>query len=82
MQVDPKVSFWLGVIVTALIGIGGGTVSLTHAIPSDWIPSVTAWCNILSFFGSAALTALHGFSSGNSGPLVGAPSVPPKPPAP
>jgi hypothetical protein len=46
MQFDPKVSFWLGVVVTALIGIGGGTVSLTHAVPPDWIPTVVAWCNI------------------------------------
>jgi hypothetical protein len=73
MQIDPKISFWLGVVVTALIGIGGGTVSLTHAIPPAWIPTVVAWCNILSFLGSAVLTALHGFASGNSGPLVGTP---------
>lgn len=72
MQIDPKISFWLGVVVTALIGIGGGTVSLTHAIPPAWIPTVVAWCNILSVLGSAMLTALHGFASGNSGPLVGA----------
>jgi len=76
MQFDPKVSFWLGVVVTALIGIGGGTVSLTHAVPPDWIPTVVAWCNILSFVGSGALTALHGFSSGSSGPFVAAPPSP------
>jgi hypothetical protein len=75
MQFDPKISFWLGVFVTALIGIGGGTVSLTHAVPPDWIPAVVAWCNILSFLGSAVLTALHGFSSGNSGPFVPAPTA-------
>lgn len=75
MQIDPKISFWLGVVVTALIGIGGGTVSLTHAVPPAWIPTVVAWCNILSFLGSAVLTALHGFASGNSGPLVGAPDA-------
>jgi hypothetical protein len=75
MQFDPKISFWLGVFVTALIGIGGGTVSLTHAVPPDWIPTVVAWCNILSFLGSAVLTALHGFSSGNSGPFVPAPTA-------
>lgn len=40
MRFDPKISFWLGVFVTALIGIGGGTVSLTHAVPPDWIPTV------------------------------------------
>jgi hypothetical protein len=70
MQVDPKLSFWLGIVVTAIIGLAGGTVSFTGAIPADWIPAVTAWLRILSFVGSATLTALHGYSSGQSGPLT------------
>jgi hypothetical protein len=70
MQFDSKFSFWFGIAVTALIGIGSGSVSLTNALPPDWIPYVVAWTKILSFFGSAILTAMHGFSSGGSGPFV------------
>jgi hypothetical protein len=82
MQFDPKFSFWLGVVVTAMIGIAGGTVHLTNAIPADWIPAVTAWASLLAFFGSALLTAMHGYSSASAGPLV-TPSIPPAPaPAP
>ncbi len=70
MQFNPKFAFWLGVGVTIVIGIGGGVVSLTHAIPDTWIPTVTADCNLLAFVGSAVLTAMHGYSSNQSGPLV------------
>jgi hypothetical protein len=70
MQINPNLSFWLGIVLTAIIGLGSGTVSFTGAIPADWIPAVTAWLKIISFFGSAILTALHGYSSGQSGPLT------------
>src|SRR5258708_5117853 len=79
MQFDPKFSFWFGIIVTALIGIGSGSVSLTNALPPDWIPYVIAWTKILSFFGSAILTAMHGFSSGSSGPFVAPAAAAPAP---
>jgi len=78
MQFDPKFSFWFGIAVTALIGIGSGSVSLTNALPPDWIPYVVAWTKILSFFGSAILTAMHGFSSGGSGPFASPAAAPPK----
>src|ERR1700681_988372 len=78
MQFDPKFSFWFGIAVTALIGIGSGSVSLTNALPPDWIPYVVAWTKILSFFGSAILTAMHGFSSGSSGPFVSPAAAAPK----
>src|ERR1700704_3065533 len=70
MQFNPKFNFWLGVVVTAMIGIAGGTVHLTHAIPDAWIPAVTAWASLLAFFGSGVLTALPGVSASQSGPLV------------
>jgi hypothetical protein len=82
MQFNPKFSFWLGVVVTAMIGIAGGTVHLTNAIPADWIPAVTAWASLLAFFGSGLLTAMHGLSSPQSGPLVSQPGLPPVPRAP
>jgi hypothetical protein len=78
MQFDPKFSFWFGIAVTALIGIGSGSVSLTNALPPDWIPYVVAWTKILSFFGSAILTAMHGFSSGGSGPFASGAAATPK----
>jgi hypothetical protein len=81
MQFDPKFCFWFGIAITVLIGIGSGSVSLTNALPPDWIPYVVAWTKILSFFGSAILTAMHGFSSGSSGPFV-SPSAAPAPKAP
>lgn len=70
MTVDPKVTFILGIIVTIAVGIGGGSVQLTHAIPADVIPVVQAWNNIIGFAGTAVLTALSGMSSNKSGPLV------------
>lgn len=81
MQFDPKFSFWFGVAITALIGLGSGTVSLTNALPADWIPYVIAWTKILSFFGSGLLTAMHGYSSGNSGPFVTPSAATPMPTA-
>ncbi len=68
--VNPCISFWLGVAVTILVGIGGGSVSLTNVVPEAWVPTVHAVSNLLGFIGTAILTALHGISSGQKGPLV------------
>jgi len=77
MQFTPKIGFVLGILVTIEIAVSSGTLSLTHAVPADWIPSVTAWSGILAFMGSTVLTFLHGYSSGDVGPLVKAPPMPP-----
>lgn len=71
MSVDPRVSFWLGVVVTVTLAVGNGTVTLTHAIPDSWIPVVVAWNQLLAVLGSAILTALHGVSAPHRGPLLG-----------
>lgn len=70
MTVDPKITFVLGILVTIAVGIGGGAVQLTHAIPADYIPVVQAWNNIIGFVGTAVLTALTGISSAKTGPLT------------
>jgi hypothetical protein len=70
MQFNPKIGFVLGILVTIEIAVSSGTLSLTHAVPADWIPTVTAWSGILAFMGSTVLTFLHGYSSGEVGPLV------------
>jgi predicted benzoate:H+ symporter BenE len=69
-RINPTFSFWLGVVTTIMIGIGGGTVHLTHMVPDAWIPSITAWAMFGAFVNSAVLTALHGMSSNQSGPLT------------
>jgi hypothetical protein len=70
MQFNPKLGFVLGILVTIEIAVSSGTLSLTHAVPAAWIPTVTAWSGILAFIGSTVLTFLHGYSSGDIGPLV------------
>jgi hypothetical protein len=77
MQFNPKIGFVLGILVTIEIAVSTGTLSLSHAVPDAWIPTVIAWSGILAFIGSTVLTFLHGFSSGDVGPLVKAPPVPP-----
>jgi hypothetical protein len=75
MQFNPKIGFLLGILVTIEIAVSSGTLSLTHAVPATWIPAVTAWSGILAFIGSTLLTFLHGYSSGDVGPLVAPPRV-------
>lgn len=70
MQFNPKIGFILGILVTIETAISGGLLNLTNAIPDAWIPAVHAWASILAFGGSAILTALHGYSNGQTGPLV------------
>ena len=74
-NIDPVVRFWIGMVVTAAIGISQGTLNLTHAIPPDYIPYVTAWSGIISFVGSAALTALNGAATTTSSRVASAASV-------
>lgn len=68
--VSPKVSFWLGCVVTLCAAVSGGQLGLDHAIPADWIPTVKAWNGIVGFGGAALLTTLHAVSSREGGPLT------------
>ncbi len=76
MQFNPKIGFYLGILVTIEIAVAGGTLGLTNAVPQDWIPHIVSWAGILAFIGSTILTFLHGYSSGQVGPLVSAPTPP------
>lgn len=76
IHIDPVVRFWIGVVVTIAIGISSGALVLTHAIPVDWIPVVTAWCGIISFTGSAILTALNGMATTDQSRLASAAAIP------
>jgi hypothetical protein len=75
-HVDPSVRFWIGVAVTVAIAISGGTLSLTNAVPKDWIPTVTAWSSIIAFLGSSVLTALNGLGSTVASRIASAAAVP------
>ena len=74
--VDPVARFWIGVAITFAIAVSNGSVALTHAIPADWIPYATAWCGIISFIGSAILTALNGAATTNQSRLASAAAIP------
>ncbi len=57
-----KIILGLSVAVAIETGIGSGTVSLTNAIPADWIPIVKTWMNLLAFIGSTIVSTLTGMS--------------------
>jgi hypothetical protein len=75
-HVDPTTRFWIGVIVTVAIGVSSGSLVLTNAVSPAWIPSVTAWCGIISFVGSALLTALNGMGATTQSRLASAAADP------
>ncbi len=76
MTIDPVWRFVIGLAVTTAIGISQGALVLTHAIPTDWIPSVTAWCGIIAFVGSAATTTISGLGTTNENRIASAAVVP------
>ena len=73
--IDPRVRFFISLLVTAAIGVTQGTLNLTGAIPIDWIKPVTAWCGIIAFFGSAVLTALAGAGTTTANRIASAAAV-------
>lgn len=75
MKVDPKFTFYLGIITTVLQGITSGTIHLTGLVPPDWLPYVTGWVGLAVFINMTILTALNGFSSNASGPLAPPPTI-------
>jgi hypothetical protein len=70
LGIDPKYSFWLGVIVSIELGIGQGVVPLTDMFPADWVHWIKGWSAGLAFIGTCIMTALAGVSSKSAGPLV------------
>lgn len=70
-----KLVFYIGIAVVIEQAIGQGTLQLTHAIPTSWIPTVQAWAAILAFTGTAIMTAVSGVNGLAPGAQV--PSVPP-----
>jgi hypothetical protein len=75
-NIDPVARFWIGIVVTLAVAISGGTLNLTHAVPQEYIPYVTAWCSIIAFLGSAVLTTLNGMATGTQSRIASAASLP------
>jgi hypothetical protein len=74
--IDPTTRFWIGIAVTVAIGVSSGSLVLTNAIPADYIKFVTAWCGIISFTGSAFLTALNGMATTTASRIAAAAADP------
>lgn len=76
LTLSPTTRFVIGIVITAAIGISAGTVHLTDAIPSAWIPAVVAWSGIIAFVGSAIQTGLQGLGMSNVSKVAAAQSLP------
>ena len=74
--IDPFWRFIIGVVVTLAIGVSQGTVALTHAIPSEAIPAVTAWFGIIAFVGSSVQTGLSAVGMSQSNRIASAAVIP------
>jgi hypothetical protein len=74
--IDPVARFWIGVVVTVAIAVTGGTLSFSHLIPTDWIPTATQLCAWIAFIGSALLTALNGMATSAQSRIASAAAVP------
>src|ERR1700704_4060875 len=63
MTVDPRISFWLNVVLTILIGLSTGAVSLSGVADAATAKSLVAWCGLGAFILGAINTALFGMSN-------------------
>jgi hypothetical protein len=70
MKIDPRISFVLNLLFLILSGIALGTVKFTGLLPDHVANLVTGWAAFSVFVLSCVNMALHGYSSGNSGPWV------------
>jgi hypothetical protein len=76
MSIDPKWRFAISIVVTIAIGISQGTLVLTNAVPTAWIPIVAAWCGIIAFVGSAVNTTISGMGMSPQSRIDAAASLP------
>ena len=69
MSIDPRISFWLGLITTIALALSNGSV-WSDLIPVAWVPAIKGWNALIGLLGTAVLTFLHGYSSDKGGPLA------------
>lgn len=73
MTIDPKISFWFGVLTSIMLMVASGAINFDGALPAAYVPLVTKWCSILGAINSVVLTAASGYSSSKAGPMTAAP---------
>ncbi len=72
-QVDPKLTFWFGVLTSILLGVGSNAVHLPAGISPEIASEITSWCSFFGWINTMILTAGSGLSGPKSGPLVPGP---------
>lgn len=75
MTVDPRISFWMNVILTIMIGLSTGAVSLSGVADAATSKSIIAWCGLGAFILGAINTALFGMSNSAAGRISAARSL-------
>jgi hypothetical protein len=77
VNIDPKVSFWIGLVIfiSGVIG-AGGTTFFAGALPADIIPPVVKWCLIISTLGNGVMTYIAGQNMTTAGRLANVQQVP------
>ena len=72
---SPRTTMWFAFITAICQAIAGSSIHLTNMIPSDWIPTVTAWAAAIATANITLIGIMAGMSSAGRGPLAGPPSL-------
>jgi len=76
-HIDPKVAFYIGLVIFVAGIIGNvGTSFFAGALPADIIPPVVKWCAIIATLGNGVLTYIAGQNMTNAGRLANVQPVP------
>lgn len=62
MEIDPKITFYLGLITCIALILSNGTIWV-GALSDAYVPAVTAWSSIIGQVGTGVMTFLTGMSS-------------------
>lgn len=66
MNIDPKISYWINVIMGILLLIGTGTISLTNFVDSATAAKIAS---AAAAFAMILNIILHGYSGPQPGPM-------------
>lgn len=70
MQIDPKVSMWLNIVLGALGAVMGASAQLTTLFGQGKAQAIISICGLVLTVIGAINGALHGVSSAQPGPLT------------